>query len=530
MIASMVLAGCNNGSDKPEYIPDPGEPTEPTPDNPKGDRVDVLPLIVDGEEGTGVGNPINSSPTDFYPSGVAAGASFEDETCSLAKAPTYCFKNGASYYNQLRSVPVIKEDLWVYDHLQDLKELRVITYENHDSTDSLFSDDHTMLNYLFSGLAKDVDSNNGLTRLSSFLGLSQIDELMTIGDVGSDHINALIALEYLNYRDNDVQPVLLSSELYDAFPSDALDSYEKLNSAINIALSSFDNESISNLIDAVQKSHKENSQLFSEVTENEALKAIFPSQESLEALANTYSRLLEDGSFFTEQYPKLEISGYRLSVDDNDVPESYVTTKYINVGKFSDSSQLISSDKLITHRMTQNYIAQFAFLNSVYDWNEDWGANFSIEDLRDGKYRAIYHGFSQYFANQNFADPSTDNKCNPFATEKGDCSFPNNYGSYGLLYEVMMSGDSGTPAEATSALSNLLSNLKATAYGDCSIEPLENETSADACIRGAFDSAGFVDSLGNPITIKNIQDNWEQIKGDYVNSNKSSDSLGSGIF
>lgn len=547
LITSVLLTGCNNGNDKKEYVsdtdnpvinptdptnPDVTDPTDPDITDPDGAerptpeespvRVDVTPIVPDSLTATGVSNPINSIANDFY--GRDEGSSLEllREVCSEGGLAAPCLdENGQNLASPLLSMSNFSNVVDVYQGTDFGLDFHVATFES--PSDSLI-DDHKMANYIFDNLIDDTTNNQSVTRLASLLELSGNEHLLSRMDIGSAHVNAIIAKEYVDYRDNGTAPVILSSSVYDGFPDDALTSSNTFNSILNRVFSDYTNENYQNLIDLAHNAYYSNRSIYEDIATHNELGVIFPKNKELAAMAESYGRYKMNGSLLTQQYPKLEV---KFSSDDMASElDSYVTTKNIDLGKFSNNTQIDGDPLLVTHRMTKNYIAQFALLNEIYNWNEDWGANFSIEDLRDGKYRAIYHGFAQYFADQNYANPSVDNKCNPFALEEGECTSPNNYGSYGLLYEIVMAGSWGTPVESNNAAKELIKNLKANAFGICNTTPFEHETSADACIRDAFDKAGFRDTNGDQVSIERIQNNWEQIKSDYISSGYKSDSLG----
>ncbi len=522
VIVAATLAGCGGETTNPPSDSNP--PIDPNPTNPIEERVDVIPVIPDGNDGTNANNPINQPATDFYPQSSFT-PTVRSENCRIANAPNYC--SGSDQASPLLSAPSLGEDLTVYERASSAgKSFEIVSFDKFDGINSMFIQDHDMLRHVFKEMTEDLAVNSAILRLLSTLSYAGVSEITSKADLGGTHLNAILANEYAQYAENGVQPTILSSAEYDSFPSNALSSYGSLNAALNQTFEGYTAADFSRVVSAADAMYLANQNIFTEISLNDRVSSILPAASVLEDSARTYRRLLSDGSFDSQVYPKLEIKSYQLSSGDAKIPDHYVTTKGINVGKFSDSSQHVSSSNRITHKMASNYLAQYIFLNSVYKWNEDFGANFSYEDLRDGKYRAIYHGFAQYFSDQNFANPAVDNDCNPFATSAGACAYPNNYGSYGLMFEVLMSGAGGTPASSNSAINTLLNNLKKNAFSACQGTPLVGETDAEMCIREAFDSAGFVDSVGDPVTVEYIQSNWSKIKSDYIASGATSDSLG----
>ena len=377
LITSVLLTGCNNGNDKKEYVsdtdnpvinptdptnPDVTDPTEPDITDPDGTerptpeespvRVDVTPIVPDSLTATGVSNPINSIANDFY--GRDEGSSLEllREVCSEGGLAAPCLdENGQSLASPLLSMSNFSNVVDVYQGTDFGLDFHVATFES--SSDSLI-DNHKMANYIFDNLIDDTTNNQSVTRLASLLELSGNEHLLSRMDIGSTHVNAIIAKEYVDYRDNGTAPVILSSSVYDGFPDDALTSSNTFNSILNRVFSDYTNENYQNLIDLAHNAYYSNRSIYEDIATHNELGVIFPKNKELAAMAESYGKYKMNGSLLTQQYPKLEV---KFSSDDMASElDSYVTTKNIDLGKFSNNTQIYGDPLLVTHRMTKNYI------------------------------------------------------------------------------------------------------------------------------------------------------------------------------
>ena len=181
-------------------------------------------------------------------------------------------------------------------------------------------------------------------------------------------------------------------------------------------------------------------------------------------------------------------------------------------------TEIISNNNL-TVDLVDNIVFKNMFLNKVFSWNGDNNSFLSIHSFKRGEFVSLYEGLALYYADQQFNSRNKATNCNPATLS--NCSYPENYGEYGLLISYLLSDVTDELRnEKKSKMIEFIDNLELYNTNGCGVEwstvSYKQREMSNICIEKAFNETQFTDVSNTVLSWNDIKNNWTTIKNDYV--------------